>query len=64
MSNCLNEHDRLGRHRARLFSVVNPVFYIGGNVIQYVNKWLHLGNIIYANNIRYKVSKVQSYWPD
>ena len=28
---------------ARLFSVVNPLFYIGGNVIQHVNEWPHLG---------------------
>ena len=35
---------------ARSFSVVNPVFYIGGNVIQYMNEWPHLGHIISANN--------------
>ena len=35
---------------ACLFSNVSPVFYIGGNVLQYVNEWPHLGYIISANN--------------
>lgn len=35
---------------ARLSSTVNPVFYIGGNAIQYVNEWPHLGHIISANS--------------
>ena len=35
---------------ARLLSVVNPVFHICGNVIQYVNEWPHLGHIISDNN--------------
>jgi len=24
---------------------INPVFYIGGNVIEFVNEWSHLGHI-------------------
>ena len=35
---------------ARLLSVVNPVFHICGNVIQYVNEWPHMGHIISVNN--------------
>jgi hypothetical protein len=37
---------------ALLFSVVNLVFNIGGNAIQYVNlnEWPHLRHIISANN--------------
>jgi hypothetical protein len=35
---------------ARLFSAVNPVFHICGNVIQYVNEWPHLGHIISVKN--------------
>ena len=35
--------------RSYFVSRPNPVFYIGGNVIQYVNEWPHLGHIISAN---------------
>ena len=35
--------------RSYLTSKPIPVFYIGGNVIQYVNEWPHLGHIISVN---------------
>jgi hypothetical protein len=36
--------------RAYSTSRSNPVFYIGGNAIQFVNEWPHLGHIISANS--------------
>ena len=35
--------------RSYLISKPTPVFYIGGNVIPYVNEWPHLGHIISVN---------------
>ena len=35
--------------RSYLISKPNAVFYIGGNIIQYVNEWPHLGHIISVN---------------
>ena len=35
--------------RSSLINKPIPVFYIGGNVIQYVNEWPHLGHIISVN---------------
>ena len=36
--------------RSYFISKLNPVFYMGGNVIQYENEWQYLGHYISANS--------------
>jgi len=35
----------------RLPHATTPVFYIGGNVLEFVNEWSHLGHVISTSNM-------------
>jgi len=39
----------IASRRKPMASIVKPAFHVGGKVIEFVQKWPHLGNIVNGN---------------